>query len=157
MATPCDDLANASMVQLRNELTKAIANDQNDRADCIQELMAKKTASANEVPPDGKVYKFRSASNAGVSVKDNKVAIVGSRDNHITSDGQWGNFINGKTSIIAPPEQIRISGLWTFRPELLSTVPSTIVTPLPVFAFDPPTGNIDILEATVELFKGILT
>jgi len=103
-----------------------------------------------------KLKKFRPTSGAGLSLKDQTVALVGDKNHHITSDGQFGNFIAGKTSILTDAKQIRISGFWTFRPEILSTVASTIVTPHPVLLFDCPFSNLSVIKSVVNLFKNAL-
>lgn len=104
-----------------------------------------------------KLIKFKPSSGAGVSIKDQTVAMVGDKNHHITSDGQFGNFLTGKTSFLTDVSQIRVSGFWTFRPELLSTVASTIVTPNPVLDFHVPFNNLQVIKTVLDLFKQALT
>jgi len=103
-----------------------------------------------------KLTKYRSTSKSGVSVRDERITLVGDRDKHISVDAKTGAFISGPTSILAAPEQIRISGLWQFRPEVLSTVASTIVTPHPVLQLNIPYNNSSIFESLIDMFKDTL-
>jgi len=79
-------------------------------------------------------------SSSAVVAEVNRAGLVGSIENNIFSTKN-GNVINGKLSIMAAPNDIRIGGLWTLNPLLVSTVPSTIVTPMPVFVFNIPGQN----------------
>lgn len=49
-------------------------------------------------------------------------------------------IIGGKGSLVLAnkPSDIRIYGYWTFNDTMLTTLPSTIYTPIPVLNFDPP-------------------
>jgi hypothetical protein len=105
---------------------------------------------------DAKVYKYRPESVSGIQLKDDKAALVGNRDHHIVSDSVFGNFISGKTSILADVAQIRISGLWTLNPVLLSCIPSTMTTPNATLRLDIPTKNVGILNSMINLFKEFL-
>lgn len=110
----------------------------------------------NTAKIDAKVYKYRPSSVSGIQLRDNHAAIVGNRDHHIVSDSIFGNFISGKTSILADVAQIRISGMWTLNPELLSTIPSTMTTPNATLRLDIPTKNVSVLASVVNLFKEFL-
>ena len=103
-----------------------------------------------------KLTKFRSTSKSGVSVRDERVSLVGNERKHISVDAKTGVFINGPTSIVSAPEQIRLSGLWTFNPAVLSTVASTIVTPHPVLELNIPYNNASIFESLIDMFKNTL-
>lgn len=104
-----------------------------------------------------KLLKFKASSGSGISIKDQTVAMVGDKNHHITSDGQFGNFLAGKTSFLTDIKQIRVSGFWVLRPTLLSTVPSTIVTPNPVLQFHVPYDNLAVVKTVLDLFKQALT
>ena len=49
-------------------------------------------------------------------------------------------IIGGKGSLVFAnkPSEIRVYGYWTFNDTMLTTLPSTIYTPIPVLNFDPP-------------------
>lgn len=104
-----------------------------------------------------KLLKFRPSSGSGVSIKDQTVAMVGDKNHHITSDGQFGNFLAGKTSFLTDIKQIRVSGFWVLNPALLSTVPSTMVTPNPALRFHVPYDNLQVVKTVLDLFKQALT
>jgi len=76
-------------------------------------------------------------SGSAVLATNDRVALVGGVDSSIVSSKD-GNTINGKLSIMAAPNDIRIGGMWVLNPLLVSTVPSTMVTPIPVFLFNMP-------------------
>lgn len=66
----------------------------------------------------------------------------------ISTHKTGGNFIVGPLSITSPFTNIRFnSGMFKFNSLLLSTMPSTIITPIPVFEFDPPFKSISGLLA----------
>lgn len=103
-----------------------------------------------------KLTKYRSTSKSGVSVRDERISLIGDKEKHVSVDAKAGTFISGPTSIMASPENIRMSGLWQFRPEILSTVASTIVTPHPVLQINIPYNNMDIFSKLIDMFKDAL-
>lgn len=104
-----------------------------------------------------KILKHTPTSKSGVELLDERAVLAGSRNKHIASDAKAGNFITGPTSIMANVDQIRISGCWTLRSTLTSTVPSTIVTPHPALQLDIPYNNVSIFEQALRLFKRTIT
>lgn len=51
----------------------------------------------------------------------------------------YGTVISGPVHLKNPPGDIRINGFWIFNNDLLTTLPSTIYTPIPVLKYkDPP-------------------
>ena len=73
----------------------------------------------------------------------------------ISTDQNYGNFIVGPLSITSPFTSIRFnSGLFKFNSLLLSTMPSTLITPVPVFEFDMP---IKALSGLTSISKMILS
>ena len=111
---------------------------------------------ASTIKIDAKIQKYRPESSAALKVYDDKVTIAGSADHHITSDSIFGNFISGKTSILADVAQVRVSGMWTFNPVLLSCIPSTQTTPNAVLRLDVPTKNAKLLSDIVGAIKAFL-
>lgn len=65
------------------------------------------------------------------------VGMVGNADVNMISTNEANN-INGPLSIMAFPQDIRIGGLWTLNPALISTIPSTMATPIPTLVFTNP-------------------
>ena len=84
-----------------------------------------------------RLMRVQDSLNTGVFAEATSAGIVGNADNSMVSSDK-GNAINGKLSVMAFPSDIRIGGMWKLNPLLLSTVPSTIVTPVPVLVFDVP-------------------
>lgn len=67
-------------------------------------------------------------------------------DMSISTSAKNGNFIQGPLSITGPFTNIRFnSGLYKFNSLLLSTMPSTIITPIPVFEMDLPVKNLAMM------------
>lgn len=111
---------------------------------------------ASTIKIDAKILKYRPESSATMKIYDDKVIMAGSADHHISSDSIFGNFISGKTSILADVAQIRVAGMWTLNPVLLSCIPSTMTTPNATLRLDLPTKNANILYDIVKTIKAFL-
>ena len=118
--------------------------------------MANEDSGRSTIKTDKKVLRYRPTSKSGIALRDERVAMAGSAKNHIVSDAKFGNFLSGPTSVMADVTQIRLSGLWTLRSTLPSTVASTIVTPHPVLQLDIPYNNANIFKTVLDLFKNAL-
>jgi hypothetical protein len=75
-----------------------------------------------------------------VEANDEEASIRGSSDNGFYSSRQFGNIVKGPISFSAQPHEIRIGGLMTLHPLLMSGFPSTIVTPIPTMQWSLPTA-----------------
>lgn len=95
-------------------------------------------------------------SNVSIIVNDKEALLKGGATNRIISSSQYGNVITGPLSISTSFSKVRVGGLWQLNPLLQSTIPSTIVTPLPVFIFSPPTGGIRGIAAILKYTKELL-
>lgn len=105
-----------------------------------------------------KILKQSADSNAAVKVSTTAAQFQGSEDHAILSDASLGNIIKGPTSFSAHPSEMRFHGFWKLNPRLLSCIPSSIVTPNPVFNFDLPTaGAEDLIKESVALMAGMFT
>lgn len=51
---------------------------------------------------------------------------------------QNGVIIKGKMHLATDVQDIRINGFWTLNPELLTCLPSTVYTPMPVLKYNTP-------------------
>ena len=111
---------------------------------------------ASTITIDAKVQKYRPESSAGLTLYDDKITMAGSADHHISSDSTFGNFISGKTSILADLQQIRVAGMWVLNPVLASCIPSTASTPNATLQLDIPTKNVKVLYDIVRSFKEFL-
>jgi hypothetical protein len=112
---------------------------------------------ASTIKIDAKIQKYRPESSATMKLYDDKVVMAGSADHHMSSDSIFGNFISGKTSILADVAQIRVSGMWTLNPVLLSCIPSTQTTPNATLRLDVPTKNAKILADITRTIKAFLS
>ena len=78
-----------------------------------------------------------------VVATQDEINIVGGQNTAIHLDPIFGVLLSGKLSFSALPDEISIGGgFWRFNPMLLSCVPSTTPTPIPV-----------LVQSTPELFK----
>ncbi len=79
-----------------------------------------------------------------IVLTEDEINIVGDSSNAIHLDPSFGVMISGnKVSLSVLPDQLSIGGgYWRFNPMLLSCVPSTTPTPIPV-----------LIQSTPELFK----
>lgn len=70
---------------------------------------------------------------AEVLVQEKSIHITQVENGIIISD--YGTIIKGKTHLADTPSNIRINGFWVFNDDLLTTLPSTIYTPIPVLKY----------------------
>jgi hypothetical protein len=60
-----------------------------------------------------------------------------------------GVAIKGSLGIATMPQNVSIGGLWRFNPYLMSGLPSTVGTPIPVLMFSVPYDNVRDLTTTI--------
>ena len=103
-----------------------------------------KTITATTLSYDSQHLRFEQDEKIIRASRDGAQIYVGQNDIGIThgsnglgvSDG--GTVIEGMLHITNYPSDIRLSSFWTFNDELLTCLPSTIYTPLPVLVYDDP-------------------
>ena len=104
-----------------------------------------------------RTIKNHPTSEAGIEILSNGVSISGSGSNKLESTKDYGNLISGPTTFTAHPEAIRIGGAYRFNGLMTSTVPSTIVTPVPSLILDIPGGTLlGLITGVVNTAKSIL-
>lgn len=81
----------------------------------------------------------------------NYVRMGGNNDHGFFSFKEGGNIIKGPLSLVAMPNEIRLSALTTLNPLIISGFPSTIVTPLPTCVWSIPGAS-----AVKPLLKSVL-
>lgn len=93
--------------------------------------------------PRAKVLKTLPAPDAPiVEVNDQEASIRGSSTSGFHSSREFGNIVKGPISFSAQPHEMRVGGIMTFHPLLMSGFPSTMVTPIPTFRWSLPTGSM---------------
>ena len=102
-----------------------------------------------------KVWKASLNAKAGMSVTDETATMQSSKDNFIVQTDE-GTFHGGKQSFICAPSDIRIAGNWTFNDHMVSTLPSTIVTPMPVLNTSYPLSGVANIASIVQSFSKML-
>lgn len=85
-----------------------------------------------------KVYKKTPDSNSGVLIRETGVEIAGGKVNRVIVSEEFGVIIKGKVGFTNLPEDVQFGGLWKFNSQLISTVPSTIMSPVPTLDFGLP-------------------
>jgi len=65
-------------------------------------------------------------------------ATIAASPNSIVSTRDAGNFINGPVSFSSPFTKMRFGGVHKFNSLLANTMPSNVVTPIPVLEVDLP-------------------
>ena len=63
---------------------------------------------------------------------------ISSGPNSISCTNDHGNFVNGPLSISSSFTKIRMGGIYRFNSLLANTIPSTVITPIPVLEIDIP-------------------
>lgn len=76
--------------------------------------------------------------------------------NSITTTKESGNYINGPLSISSSIENIKVSGMFKFNPQLNTGLASTLITPIPVLVFDLPVKNLATSSAISSIILGVL-
>lgn len=104
-----------------------------------------------------KIWKYSPGGEAAHKVTDSTASMQGGKDHGFFSDAKLGNFVKGPLSITAHPGNIRIHGLWTLNPQLLSCIPSTIVTPVSVLNIDLPlSGSLELMKEAVSMMATLV-
>lgn len=74
-----------------------------------------------------------------ISVQEDTIVISASKPNGISMSDKFGITLGGPLSFSVMPDQISVGGgYWRFNPLLLSCIPSTTPTPVPVFVKSTP-------------------
>lgn len=102
-----------------------------------------------------KVWKTGLDAQAGMAVTGESASMQGSKDSFVvvTPDG---TFHGGKHSFICAPSDIRIGGMWTFNDSITTTLPSTIVTPIPVLSNSQPISGVANITSMVAQLATLL-
>lgn len=109
-----------------------------------------------------KNVKIIKAPNTGKSAP--AILITNNSLNLIAEDGKKGvsvikdvgTFINGEVTFDAHPESIKLWNVYRMNGDLTSTMPSTIITPIPILKLDLPVNSIKALKEILEEIKSLL-
>lgn len=118
--------------------------------------MSKQTSLDPQRYSNIKVFQHDDSEQSFIFAEESTVGLVGNADVNMISTDE-ANMINGPLSIMAFPQDIRIGGLWALNPALISTVPSTMATPIPTFIFrNPGAGFMKDISATINVMASFL-
>lgn len=84
-----------------------------------------------------------------------KEAAMLSHKDSIVHVGKTGILLDGDLHMAAEPNKIRINGFWVFNEEILTTVPSSIYTPIPVLKYDEGRG-IKEIQGMIDQLRSLL-
>lgn len=94
---------------------------------------------------------------AAIVYDDTSVILSAGPKLAIGLDASYGIAIKGKTSFTNFPGDIQFAGLWKFNNNMLSTIPSTITTPVPVMTFQLPTDSLlNVIRGITETLGSIV-
>jgi hypothetical protein len=100
---------------------------------------------------DYKIWKYNPDSVAGVIARDTGIEIFGGKKASIFVNDTTGITLKGPTAFTGMPNSIQIGGLWRLNNEMMSTIPSTIMTPVSTMNFYMPGQSM--FRALKEVFK----
>jgi len=102
-----------------------------------------------------RVVRTANDSKAALLVEDNAVSVIGDKDHFIVCD-ERGITLKGPISIVADAMGRRSGGLFVEMSDLLSMIPSTIVTPFPQKIPFPPALGVVNMAKDVSFFMALL-
>lgn len=74
--------------------------------------------------------------NAQIHITPQEMSITNGSNGLVVNN--YGSVIDGKVHFGRTPSDVRIGSFWTFNDELLTTLPSTTYTPIPVLKYSEP-------------------
>ncbi|RLA68379.1 MAG: hypothetical protein DRQ78_00880 [Epsilonproteobacteria bacterium] len=84
-------------------------------------------------------------------------AIIAAGANSFSATQDAGNFINGPLSLSSPFTKIRFGGVYKFNSLLANTMPSNVITPIPVLELDLPIPEAAGLMAVTSMVVSTAT
>lgn len=94
----------------------------------------KELQSIMDEASDERIIKAKGGT-AEIYIKGNALCLTSGGDKGMIVN-ESGTTIDGQFHIAKSPDDVRINGFWKFNHELLTTVPSTLYTPIPVLVYD---------------------
>ena len=94
---------------------------------------------------------------SAIYIDENTIALTDAENKHsIQITRANGIGLQGPLSIQTTPDQIRFAAMWKINPLVLTTIPSTVYTPIPWLRKAPLTANKEMVAGIVSIAK-ILT
>ncbi len=100
-----------------------------------------------------KLWKYQPGSIAGLVLRDTGVEIFGGKKSSIFVNDSTGIILKGPAAFTGMPNSVQFAGLWRMNNQMLSTIPSTIMSPVTVLDFYMPGQSI--MKALTEIAKNI--
>lgn len=91
---------------------------------------------------------------SAIYIDENKIVLTDPENKNSISIARGdGIGFQGPLSIQTSPDQIRFSALWKINPLVLTTIPSTVYTPIPWLRKAPLTVNKELVAGIVSIAK----
>lgn len=101
-----------------------------------------------------KVWKYSDeADSAGIQMTYSSISMTSGPKTGIFVDDDFGIILKGDVGFTSMPNKVKFAGLWRLNNLMTSTVPSTIITPLPTLTFQLPA---ETMLRTLRKITGIL-
>lgn len=101
------------------------------------------------------IIKHKIDGETGVLLENDDATLL-SGPNSFTSTRKSGNFVNGPMSFSSDFTKLRFGGVYKFSPLLANTMPSNIITPIPVMEVRTPVQETAGLVAITGMILGSL-
>lgn len=95
----------------------------------------------------------RSAADKAFAFFDDETIVISDPTGNISIQiaKDFGIGIQGPLSLLQNPEEIRVAGLWTVNPLVISALPSTLYTPIPWLRRSIPMSSKELIKGLTEV------
>ena len=100
-----------------------------------------------------KLWKYQPNSIAGIIARDTGIEIFGGKKSSIFVNDSTGIIFKGPAAFTGMPNSVQFAGLWRMNNQMLSTIPSTIMSPVSTLDFYMPAQSIQ--KALTEIAKNL--
>ena len=101
-----------------------------------------------------KVYK-ENINSSNFLLFEGSNSILASGPNAIGINRENGVFVNGPVSFSSSVDNVKFAGTFRINPIAASGLPSTMVTPIPMFIIEPPIAGIRNMTAAASVLAGL--
>ena len=101
-----------------------------------------------------KVYK-ENINSSNFLLFEGSNSILASGPNAVSINRENGVFVNGPVSFSSTIDSVKFAGTFRINPIAASGLPSTMVTPIPMFIIEPPIAGISNITAAASILAGL--
>ena len=102
-----------------------------------------------------KVYK-ENINSSNFLLFEGSNSILASGPNAVSINRENGVFVNGPVSFSSSVDSVKFAGTFRINPLAASGLPSTMVTPIPMFIIEPPLKGISGMASVASIFKSLM-